>query len=212
MKLEVNGGSAIEVSDQMFACEYNEGLVHQLLTAHMAAARQGSKAQKTRAMVRGGGKKPWKQKGTGQARAGTSRGPLWRGGGVTFAAVPRDFSQKINKRMFSKGMCVIFSELARQNKLVLVSKLNITGPKTKNLLSELKKLNVSDALIVGSDESHDLYLAARNLPNVDVCDCTEVNPLNLLSFEKVLMTTAALEKLNERFKPSETGVSSHEQK
>ena len=200
MKLEVKGGSTIEVSDQVFACDYNEGLAHQVITAHMAAARQGSKAQKTRAEVRGGGKKPWKQKGTGQARAGTIRSPLWRGGGVTFAAVPRDFSQKVNRKMHRKGMCVILSELVRQERLMLVSALTVEAPKTKALAEQLKKLNVKEALIVGNEAEHNLYLAARNLPNVAVCDYTEVNPVNLLSYKKVLMTQAAAEKLNERFK------------
>src|SRR3990167_8589376 len=148
MKLQVNGGASIDISDEVFGCEYNEGLVHQVVTAYMAAGRQGSKAQKTRAEVRGGGKKPWKQKGSGRARAGTSRGPLWRGGGVTFAAVPRDFSQKVNKKAYRKGMQIILSELLRQSRLVVVSQLTVGAPKTKELISQLGKLNIKDALIV----------------------------------------------------------------
>src|SRR3989338_9862507 len=134
MKILVNGGSEVELSPEIFGCEYNEGLVHQLVTAHMAAGRQGSKAQKTRAEVRGGGAKPWKQKGTGRARAGTTRGPLWRSGGVTFAAKPRDYTQKINKKMYRKGIKVILSELVRKNRFLLVDDISLSQPKTKELV------------------------------------------------------------------------------
>lgn len=197
MKLKAINGSMIEISDEIFGCEYNEGLVHQLVTAHMAGGRQGSKAQKTRAQVSGGGKKPWKQKGSGRARAGTSRGPLWRGGGVTFAAVPRDFTQKLNKKMYRKGIKIILSELVRQDRFVITDAINLPAPKTKELVGFLKNLNLNQVLIVGANESHDLYLAARNLPDVAVCDYTEVDPVSLLAFPKVLFTAEALKKFEE---------------
>lgn len=195
MKVAVKGGSSVDVSDAIFGCEYNEGLVHQLVTAYSAAGRQGSKAQKTRAQVRGGGKKPWKQKGTGQARAGTTRGPLWRGGGVTFAAVPRDFTQKLNKKMYRKGIKIILSELLRQDRFVLTNAINLPAPKTKELVGYLKGLNLDQVLIVSTGENTDLQLASRNLPNVAVCDYSQVDPVSLLSFEKVLFTVDALQKL-----------------
>lgn len=197
MKLQVNGGAAIDVSDDIFGCEYNEGLVHQLVTAHMAAGRQGSKAQKTRAEVSGGGKKPWKQKGSGRARAGTTRGPIWRGGGVTFAAVPRDYTQKLNKKMYRKGMKIILSELVRQDRFMVTNAINLPAAKTKALVGYLKELNLNHVLIVGANESHDLYLAARNLPDVAVCDYTEVDPVSLMAFQKVLFTAEALKKFEE---------------
>src|SRR3990167_6797583 len=199
MKLQVNGGASIDISDEVFGCEYNEGLVHQVVTAYMAAGRQGSKAQKTRAEVRGGGKKPWKQKGSGRARAGTSRGPLWRGGGVTFAAVPRDFSQKLNKKAYRKGMKIILSELVRQDRFILTNDINLPAPKTKELAGVLKGLDLDHVLIVASGEIDNLYLAARNLPNIAVCDYTEIDPVSLLSFEKVLFTVDALNKLQTSF-------------
>lgn len=197
MKLQVNGGASIDVSDDIFGCEFNEGLVHQLVTAHMAGGRQGSKAQKTRADVSGGGKKPWKQKGSGRARAGTTRGPIWRGGGVTFAAVPRDYTQKLNKKMYRKGMRIILSELVRQDRFVITNAIDLPAPKTKELVGYLKGLNLDQVLIVGANESHDLYLAARNLPHVAVCDYTEVDPVSLLAFPKVLFTADALKKFEE---------------
>ncbi len=197
MKLTINGGSSVEVSDQIFGCELNEGLVHQILTAYQAAGRQGSKAQKTRAEVAGGGAKPWKQKGTGRARAGTSRGPLWRGGGVTFAAKPRSFEQKLNKKMYKKGIKIILSELLRQDRFVLINAIELPAPKTKELVGYLKGMNLSDVLIIQSGENKNLSMAAQNLPFVDVCDYTKVSPVNLLSFEKVLMTVDAMKKLEE---------------
>src|SRR3989338_5095915 len=193
MKVEVKCGSPVELSPEIFGCEYNEGLVHQLVTAHMAAGRQGSKAQKTRAEVRGGGAKPWKQKGGGRARAGTTRGPLWRSGGVTFAAKPRDFTQKLNKKMYRKGMKIILSELVRLDRFVVANTINLPAPKTKELIGLLNGMKLSDVMIVGVNESHDLYLAARNLPQVTVCDYSEVDPVNLLSFEKVLFTVEAVQ-------------------
>lgn len=194
MKLTVNGGSQIDASDDIFGCELNEGLVHQVVTAYMAAGRQGSSAQKTRAEVRGGGAKPWKQKGTGRARAGTTRGPLWRGGGVTFAAAPRDFSQKVNKKVYRKGIKIILSELVRQDRFVVTNEINLPAPKTKELVNYLNGLNLDNVLIVASGENDTLYLAARNLRNVAVCDYTQIDPVSLLSFEKVLFTVDALKK------------------
>lgn len=197
MKLKVNGGSQVELSEAIFGCEYNEGLVHQIVTAHMNAGRQGSKAQKTRAEVRGGGAKPWKQKGSGRARAGTTRGPLWRGGGVTFAAVPRDFSQKVNKKAYRKGIKIILSELVRQDRFVLTNAIDLPAPKTKELVSYLKGLDLSNVLIVSTGELDNLYMSSRNLPNVAVCDYTQVDPVSLLSFDKVLFTVDALKKIEE---------------
>lgn len=195
MKLTVNGGASLECSDAIFGCEYNEGLVHQVVTAYMAAGRQGTKAQKTRAEVRGGGKKPWKQKGTGQARAGTTRGPIWRGGGVTFAAAPRSFAQKVNKKVYRKGLKIILSELVRQDRFVVTNTIDLPAPKTKELVNYLKGLDLSQVLIVTASENQDLFLASRNLHDVAVCDYKQIDPVNLLSFEKVLFTVDALKKV-----------------
>ncbi|OGT39504.1 MAG: 50S ribosomal protein L4 [Gammaproteobacteria bacterium RIFCSPHIGHO2_12_FULL_36_30] len=195
MKVEVKGGSPVEVSDAVFGCEYNEGLVHQLVTAHMAAGRQGSKAQLTRAEVRGGGAKPWKQKGTGRARAGTSRGPLWRSGGVTFAADTRDFSQKLNKKMYRKGIKVILSELIRKDRFVLAKEINLPAAKTKELITYLKTMELEKVLIVSVEENRNLYLASRNLHKVAVCDYKHIDPVSLLAYDKVLFTVDALKKI-----------------
>lgn len=195
MKLLVNGGASIDISDEVFGCEFNEGLVHQVVTAYMAGGRQGSKAQKTRAEVNGGGKKPWKQKGTGQARAGTSRGPIWRGGGVTFAAKPRSFDQKLNKKMYRKGIKIILSELIRQDRFVITNSIELPAPKTKELVNYLNGMKLSDVLIVQTGDMHNIELASRNLHNVAVCDYSQIDPLTLLSFEKVLMTVEALQKI-----------------
>jgi len=195
MKLQTTNGSAIEMSDSVFACEYNEGLVHQVVTAYMAAGRQGSKAQKTRAEVRGGGKKPWKQKGTGQARAGTTRGPIWRGGGVTFAAQPRCFAQKINKKVYRKGLKIILSELVRQDRFMVTNTIDLPAPKTSALVNYLKGLDLSQVLIVTASENRDLFLASRNLHHVAVCDYKQIDPVSLLSFQKVLFTVEALQKV-----------------
>lgn len=198
MKLQVNDGSSVEVSEEIFGCEFNEGLVHQVVTAYMAGGRQGSKAQKTRAQVSGGGAKPWKQKGTGRARAGTSRGPLWRGGGATFAAVNRDFSQKVNRKTYRKGIKVILSELVRQDRLILKNDVSLSAPKTKELVNYLKELNLTNVLIVSAAEDLSLLLASRNLPHVAVCDYTQLDPLSLVSFEKVLFSVEALQKLESK--------------
>lgn len=187
----------VEVSDVAFAREYNEDLVHQVVNAYLAAGRQGTKAQKTRSEVSGGGKKPWRQKGTGRARAGTIRSPIWVGGGRTFAAKPRDFSQKVNRKMYRAAMCGILSELARQDRLVVVESLNVTEPKTKLLIAALKDLSLSEALIVTDEVDTNLFLAARNVPKVDVVDTAAVDPVSLVGFDKVIVTVAALKKFEE---------------
>lgn len=187
----------VSVSDVAFAREFNQDLVHQAVVAYMAAARQGTKAQKTRSEVSGGGAKPWRQKGTGRARAGTTRGPLWRTGGVTFAAKPRSFDQKLNKKMYRAAMQCIMSELARQERLVVVDTFDLEVPKTKALVGELAKYNLSDVLIVTEEVNTNLYLAARNLHKVDVRDAQGVDPVSLIRFDKVVVTVPALKKLEE---------------
>jgi large subunit ribosomal protein L4 len=197
MNLNIASGGTVTVSEVAFGKEFNEPLVHQVVTAYMAAGRQGSKAQKTRSEVSGGGKKPWKQKGTGRARAGTIRSPLWRSGGVTFAAKPRDFEQKVNRKMYRGAMRCILSELVRQNRLVVVDSFDVAEPKTKALIVKLKDLGVQSALIVGADVSENLYLAARNLPKVDVCDVQAADPVSLIAHENVVVTVDALKKIEE---------------
>ena len=193
------GGAAgtVSVSEAAFARDYNEDLVHQLVTAYLAGTRQGTKAQKTRAEVRGGGKKPWRQKGTGRARAGTIRSPIWVGGGRTFAAKPRDFSQKINRKMYRAGMRTIVSELARSDRLVVVESLTVESPKTRLLISQLKDLNITDALLVTGEVDANLFLAARNIPKVDAIDVQAINPVSLVAYAKVVITVEALKKLEE---------------
>lgn len=189
-----SGAESVEVSEVTFGREFNEALVHQVVVAYMAGARQGTKAQKTRSDVAGGGKKPWRQKGTGRARAGTIRSPIWRGGGATFAARPRDFSQKVNRKMYRGAMCSILSELIRQERLVVVEEFTIDAPKTKGLLARLAELSLSSVLIVTENVDENLYLSARNLKDVDVLDVAATNPVSLLSHEKVLITVAALKQ------------------
>ena len=189
-----SGAESVEVSEVTFGREFNEALVHQVVVAYMAGARQGTKAQKTRSDVAGGGKKPWRQKGTGRARAGTIRSPIWRGGGVTFAARPRDFSQKVNRKMYRGAMCSILSELIRQDRLVVVEAFTIDAPKTKGLVGKLAELDLASALIVTESVDENLYLSARNLKDVDVLDVAATNPVSLLSHEKVLITVAALKQ------------------
>lgn len=193
------GGAAgtVEVSDKAFARDYNEDLVHQVVTAFLAGARQGTKAQKTRAEVRGGGKKPWRQKGTGRARAGTIRSPIWVGGGRAFAAKPRDFSQKVNRKMYRAAVSTIVSQLARSERLIVVESLTVAEPKTKLLLERLKVLNITDALLVTEALDTNVFLASRNVPNVAAIDIEGVNPVSLVSFDKVVITVAALKKLEE---------------
>ena len=197
MNLNTASGGTVTVSEVAFGKDFNESLVHQVVTAFLAGARQGSKAQKNRAAVSGGGRKPWRQKGTGRARAGTIRSPLWRGGGKTFAAEPRDFSQKVNRKMYRGALRCIFSELVRQERLVVVDEFNIDSPKTKQVASKLKDLELSSVLIVTSEVDENLYLAARNLPKVDIRDASGVDPVSLIAFEKVLVTVPALKQLEE---------------
>lgn len=187
----------VEVSDVTFAREFNEDLVHQAVTAFMAGGRQGTRAQKTRSEVAGGGKKPWKQKGSGRARAGTTRGPIWRTGGVTFAARPQDHSQKMNRKMYRAAMRSILSELARQNRLMVVESMQMDAPKTKALVQRLNDFALNDVLIVSDEVDQNLYLAARNIPHVDVRDVNGVDPVSLVAFEKVMVTVPALRKFEE---------------
>lgn len=197
MQLNVNGAQAIEVSERTFGGEFNETLVHQAVVAYMAGGRQGTRAQKTRSEVSGGGKKPWRQKGTGRARAGTIRSPIWRSGGTTFAAKPQDHSQKLNKKMYRAALRSILSELVRQDRLVVVEDFAVEAPKTKALLGKLNGLGLTDVLIVSEGVDQDLYLAARNLPHVDVRDVQGSDPVSLIAYDKVLITVSAVKKFEE---------------
>lgn len=189
----------IKVSDVAFARDYNEGLVHQIVTAYLAGARQGTRAQKTRSEVRGGGAKPFRQKGTGRARAGTIRSPLWRSGGITFAAKNQDWSQKVNRKQYRAGMQAILSELVRKDRLVVVDKLELAAPKTKLLAEQLTKLGLDSVTIIVDDMDNNLYMAARNLNKVGLSEAGVIDPVNLVRFEKVLITVSALKKLEEMF-------------
>lgn len=189
--------SALEVSDATFGREFNEALVHQVVVAYAAGARQGTRAQKTRSDVRGGGKKPWRQKGTGRARAGTIRSPIWVGGGVTFAARPQDHSQKVNKKMYRGAIRSIFSELVRQNRLIVVENFSVEAPKTQELKAKLKELDLKDVLIITEELDENLFLAARNLYKVDVRDVQGIDPVSLIAFDKVLVTADAVKKIEE---------------
>ena len=197
MNLNLATGGSVEVSEVAFGREFNEPLVHQVVIAYMAGARQGSKAQKTRSEVRGGGKKPWRQKGTGRARAGTIRSPIWVGGGRAFAAKPRDFDQKVNKKMYRGAIKSILSELVRQERLVVVEKFGVDTPKTKALVAKLNELELNDVLIVTPEVEENLFLAARNLYKVDVRDAAGIDPVSLIAFEKVLITADAVKQLEE---------------
>lgn len=187
----------VAVSEVAFGKEFNEDLVHQAVVAYMAAGRQGTKAQKNRSAVSGGGKKPWRQKGTGRARAGTIRSPIWRSGGVTFAASPRSFEQKLNKKMYRAAMRCILSELNRKDRLIVVESFDVDQPKTKMLVQRLAEFDLSNVLIVSEDISENIYLASRNLHKVEVCDAQSVDPVSLVGFDKVLVTVPALKKLEE---------------
>ena len=189
--------SALTVSETTFGREFNEALVHQVVVAYAAGARQGTRAQKTRSEVSGGGKKPWRQKGTGRARAGTIRSPIWRGGGVTCAAKPQDHSQKVNRKMYRGAIQSILSELVRQDRLVVVEKFGVDAPKTKELLTKLQALDLKDVLIVTPEVEENLFLAARNLYKVDVRDVTGIDPVSLIAFDKVLMTADAVKQIEE---------------
>ena len=195
MNLNTVTGSAVELSDVAFGREFNEALVHQVVTAYLAGGRQGSRAQKTRGEVSGGGKKPFRQKGTGRARAGSIRSPIWVGGGKTFAARPQDWSQKVNRKMYRGAMQCILAELIRQDRLVLVDDISISAPKTKELIAKLKDLNAPKALIVTNEVDENLYLAARNIPYVSVLGSTEVDPVSLIAFDKVIMSVAAAKEI-----------------
>jgi large subunit ribosomal protein L4 len=192
-----NSKETIAVSDAVFGADYKESLVHQLVTAYMAAGRAGTKAQKNRSAVSGGGTKPWRQKGTGRARAGTIRSPLWRSGGVTFAAQPRDYTQKVNRKMYRAGICSILSELARQDRLVVVEDITVDAPKTKQLMGKLADLGVSKTLIVTETGDEKLYLSARNLPHVEISDVAGLNPVNLVRYEHVVVTVGAVRAIEE---------------
>jgi len=187
----------LNVSEVAFGKEFNQDLVHQAVVAYMAGARQGTKAQKTRAEVSGGGKKPWRQKGTGRARAGTIRSPIWRSGGKAFAAKPRNFEQKLNKKMYRAALRCILSELNRQDRLVVVEDFIVDAPKTKSLIQKLAQYDLTDALIVTEEVNENLYLASRNLHKVDVRDVQGVDPVALIGFDKVVITVPALKKFEE---------------
>ena len=195
----VSGGAELAVSEATFGQEYNETLVHQVVVAYRNAGRAGTKRQKSRAEVRGGGKKPHAQKGTGQARAGSSRSPIWRGGGVTFAARPRDFAQKVNRKMYRGAMRSMLSELVRQDRLVVTDEIALEAPKTQLLASKLSTWSLSNVLIVVEALDEKLLLASRNLPHVELIEVAQINPLSLVDHERVLITVAAVKLLEQRF-------------
>src|SRR5690348_14975361 len=194
----VNGGGELQVSDAAFGQQFNEALVHQIITAYRNAGRAGTKAQKTRAEVRGGGRKPWSQKGTGQARAGSSRSPIWVGGGRTFAAKPRSFEQKVNRKMYRGAIRAMLSELARTDRLLVTDGIELEAPKTRLLANQLKQWGIEKALIIVEATDEKLFLAARNLPYVEVVDVAGVNPLALAAYDKVLVTRGAVKMLEDR--------------
>ncbi len=198
MKLKMQGSGSVDVLDATFGAEFNEALVHQVVTAYLAGSRAGTKAQKNRSSARGGGAKPWAQKGTGRARAGTIRSPIWVGGGRTFAAKPRNFDQKVNKKMYRAAMRSMFSELVRQDRLVVVEELKLKAPKTNMLAARLKELDLDNVLILNEAFDEKVFLAARNLPNVGICDVASVDPVVLIRFEKVLITLPALKLMEGR--------------
>jgi large subunit ribosomal protein L4 len=199
MKIKVVGGSSeLQLSEATFGHEFNEALVHQVVTAYRNAGRAGTKAQLTKAEVSGGGKKPWSQKGTGQARSGSSRSPIWVGGGRAFAAKPRSFEQKVNRKMYRGALRSMLSELVRQDRLMVTTGIDLEAPKTRLLAAQLKSLSLTSVLIVVEAVDEKLFLAARNLPHVNVLPVTALNPLALLAYEKVLMTVGAVKMIEER--------------
>ena len=199
MNISMHGGSSMDVADAVFGQDFNEALVHQVVVAYLAAGRAGTHAQKNRAAVRGGGAKPWRQKGTGRARAGTIRSPIWRGGGKTFAATTRDYSQKVNKKAYRAAIRSILSELLRQERLVVVDSFEVAAPRTRELLAKLKDMGLQEQLLVVHDApDENLYLAARNLSQVEVVDTAIADPVSLVGFDKVLMTAAALRQFEEK--------------
>jgi large subunit ribosomal protein L4 len=199
MKIKIEGnGASVDVADSAFGAEFNEPLVHQVVTAFLAGGRAGTKAQKTRAEVRGGGTKPWQQKGTGRARAGTIRSPIWVGGGRAFAAKPRDHSQKVNRKMYRGALKSVLSELVRQDRLVVTESLAMDAPKTRQLAGKLKQLGLKSVLIVNEAFDEKVFLSARNLPDVGICDASSIDPVVLMRFDKVLITLPALKLIEER--------------
>ena len=198
MKLKMQGTGSVDVAEATFGADFNEALVHQVVTAYLAGGRAGTKAQKNRSAVRGGGTKPWRQKGTGRARAGTIRSPIWVGGGRAFAAQPRNYSQKVNKKMYRAALRSVLSELVRQDRLVVVKELELEAPKTKLLAAKLKELELDNVLILNEAFDEKIYLAARNLPDVGMCDAASIDPVVLIRFEKVLVTLPALKMIEER--------------
>ena len=197
MNLNLVAGGSVEVSEVAFGRDFNEALVHQVVTAYLAGGRQGTRKQKTRSEVRGGGRKPWNQKGTGRARAGTIRSPIWVGGGRAFAARPQDHSQKVNRKMYRAAMQCILAELVRQERLIVVETFELAEAKTKAMLAKLAEFGATDALIVTEAVETGLYLAARNIPKIDVVDAAGINPVSLVGSEKVIVTVAALKKIEE---------------
>ncbi len=198
MKLKMQGSGTVDVAESAFGADFNEAVVHQVVTAFLAGARAGTKAQKNRARVRGGGAKPYRQKGTGRARAGTIRSPIWVGGGRTFAARPRKFDQKVNKKMYRGALRSVFSELVRQDRLIVTESVSLKAPKTKELAGMLKKLGLDNVLIVNEAFDETVFLAARNLQDVGICDAASIDPVVLMRFEKVLITLPALKLIEER--------------
>jgi large subunit ribosomal protein L4 len=197
MKLAVAGGNAIKVSESTFGRDFSEALVHQVVTAYLAGGRAGTKAQKTRSDVRGGGRKPWRQKGTGRARAGTIRSPLWRGGGRTFAARPQDHSQKVNRKMYRGALQAILSELVRQDRLIVLDTFDLSSPKTSEVLAKLADLGFEKGLIITAEVNGDVFLATRNVPGVYVLDVAGMDPVSLVAADKVIMTVDAVKKVEE---------------
>lgn len=198
MKLKLQDKGSVDVTEAAFGVDYNEALIHQVVTAYLAGGRAGTKAQKNRSAVRGGGAKPWRQKGTGRARAGTIRSPIWVGGGRAFAAKPRSYDQKVNKKMYRAALRSVISELVRQDRLIIVRELEIEAPKTRLLATKLKELELDSVLLLNEAFDEKLFLAARNLPNVGICDVASMDPVVLIRFEKVLVTLPALKLIEER--------------
>jgi len=199
MDLQTHGGGSVSVSDRVFGADWNEGMVHQIVTAYLAGGRQGTAAQKTRSEVRGGGAKPWRQKGTGRARAGTSRSPIWTGGGVTFASKTRDYTQKVNKKMYRGALRSILSKAAADDRLIVIESLELDEPRTRLMISRLGELGVEGSVLVLVDEvAENLWLASRNLPHVHLLDVEGVDPVSLMRHPRIVMTTAAIKRLEER--------------
>ena len=198
MELNVHNGSALKVSDDVFGADYNEALIHQAVTAFQAGSRQGTRGQKNRSAVSGGGAKPWRQKGTGRARAGTSRSPIWRGGGKTFPATTQDHSQKMNRKAYRIAMRSILSELVRQKRLIVADDFTVAEPKTKQLVARMKDMQIDDVLVITHDVDENLALASRNLYHVGIIDPQEINPLSLIGFDKVIVTSEAIKQIEEK--------------